>query len=181
MNMDYRTIDTETRVGRQLDGMIGSDNRRAKVVLTTDLQGAKRYHETFELRRWENRDGHVVVTIQVKGFGGSKLYHVNTATGDCRPARDCPADPLLRYAAQSALRFAWTGTVPTPSNGVVEVVEEAVCGVCGLELTDPVSIERGIGPTCAGKSTGTKTITGRRVSPQMAAALHEDGRIEVAS
>lgn len=159
----YQAVNLDARVGRQLDGLIGSSNRRAKVVLTTDLQGAKRYHQTFEMRRWENRDGHVIVTIQVRGYGGDKLFHVNTITGDVREARGCPSDPLLRYAAKAALTFAWTGTTPTPSNGTVTVVEESVCGVCGLELTDPVSIEHGIGPVCRGKQTGTHTITGRKV------------------
>lgn len=160
--LDLRTINTETRVGRMLDGLLGSTNRRARVVLTVDLDGARRYHETFELRKWENRDGHVVVSIQTKGFGGVKVYHVNTVTAALIEARDeRNADALLRYAAQAALRFAWTGTLPTPANGTVSVVEESVCGVCGLELTDPVSIERGIGPTCFGKATGTKTILGR--------------------
>lgn len=34
--------------------------------------------------------------------------------------------------------------------------QEAIeCGVCGLELSDPVSVARGIGPTCYGRLTGS--------------------------
>ena len=33
---------------------------------------------------------------------------------------------------------------------VLEVFHEGVCGKCGRKLTVPESIERGIGPTCAG-------------------------------
>jgi hypothetical protein len=37
------------------------------------------------------------------------------------------------------------------------VFQEAIeCGVCGLELSDPVSIARGIGPTCYGRLTGSQ-------------------------
>jgi hypothetical protein len=30
-------------------------------------------------------------------------------------------------------------------------VESGICCVCGIELTDPKSVERGIGPVCAKK------------------------------
>lgn len=33
--------------------------------------------------------------------------------------------------------------------------EESYCGVCGRTLTDPVSIDRGIGPMCLGQATGS--------------------------
>jgi hypothetical protein len=167
--MDVREINLETRVGRQLEALIGSTNKRAKVVLTVDLQGAKRYHQTFQIRRWTNRQDELILTVEVRGSGDYaagvwpiKVTNVNTATGEVYTAKDeRNADPLLRYAANAALMFAFTGQAPTPANGTVAVVEEAVCGHCGMTLTDPVSIERGIGPTCHGKTTGTKTILGR--------------------
>lgn len=169
-NQDFTRINTEHRAGRMLDGLIGSTNKRGKVVLTVDLQGAKRYHETFQIRRWENRDGHVLLSVEVKGSGdyaagiyAIKVIGINVATGEVYTPRDPRnEDGLLRYAAACAVRFAFEGTVPTPSNGSVTVVEESVCGHCGAELTDPVSIERGIGPTCYGKTTGTRTILGRQ-------------------
>lgn len=37
-----------------------------------------------------------------------------------------------------------------------EVRSEDRCGYCGDKLTDPVSIERGIGPVCYGRVTGSK-------------------------
>lgn len=36
--------------------------------------------------------------------------------------------------------------------------ESGICALCGRELTDPVSIERGIGPVCAGKLSKPKTL-----------------------
>ncbi len=36
--------------------------------------------------------------------------------------------------------------------------ETGVCAICGKELTDPESVERGIGPVCAGKLTQPKTL-----------------------
>jgi hypothetical protein len=38
---------------------------------------------------------------------------------------------------------------------IVEFAESTECAVCGLELSDPVSIQRGIGPTCFGNMTGS--------------------------
>ena len=35
---------------------------------------------------------------------------------------------------------------------------ESQCGVCGRKLEDPISIERGIGPDCAAKPTGTRIL-----------------------
>lgn len=54
--------------------------------------------------------------------------------------------------APSARTFPWflkhisESTLPDK----VEVYHEGVCGMCGRKLTVPASIERGIGPTCAG-------------------------------
>lgn len=172
MNIDLSDeITTEHRAGRMLAGLVdATSNRKAKVVLTCELSGSKTYHQTFVLRSWENDKAETIVTVEVKGSGDYaagvrpiKVMHVNVSQRSIFEARDeRNRDALLIYAAHAALMFAWRNEVPTPTNGTVEVHEEAVCGMCGLELTDPESIERGIGPTCYGKATGRKTITGRK-------------------
>lgn len=40
----------------------------------------------------------------------------------------------------------------------LEIAHEGRCACCGRPLTDPVSIERGIGPDCFAKLTGSKVI-----------------------
>jgi hypothetical protein len=39
-----------------------------------------------------------------------------------------------------------------------ELAEADLCGRCGRELTDPVSIERGLGPDCFGALTGSEAV-----------------------
>lgn len=50
-----------------------------------------------------------------------------------------------------------------PETGNVERVQEASrCGRCFRTLTDPVSIDRGIGPECFGRDTGSQHIAAER-------------------
>ena len=57
-----------------------------------------------------------------------------------------------KYVVRNILVAAQTGVNETTA---FEIFEEERCGVCGLALTDPISIERGIGPTCLGRITGS--------------------------
>lgn len=167
-------IRTDHRAGRMLEAMLGSEHKGAKVVLTTDvmgLDGSSRFHQTFMLRRWVGREGSLMVSVSVAGSGdwacGIKpitMMHLDLTKLVVVEARDARnTDPMLRYAAEAAVGFAFLGEagLPQPKNGSVTVLEESVCGDCGIRLRDPVSIERGRGPICAGKATGTRTILGR--------------------
>jgi hypothetical protein len=69
------------------------------------------------------------------------------ASGDFRPKHD--ADLAYIWAARAVLAFAVDGVVPEQA----DLVASSHCGFCAQPLTDPVSIERGIGPTCMGKLT----------------------------
>jgi hypothetical protein len=174
VNIALNFINTEHRAGRMLEALIASENSRAKMLLTADLKGedgSTRLHQTFAIKRWVGRDGNVMLTLEVEGSGdwnagtrAIKMFHVDAGGGRILPARDPRnEDRLLQYAAQCALVYAWNGSeaLPTPANGTVEVVESDNCGMCGRVLSDPVSIERGIGPECFGRATGGRTITGR--------------------
>lgn len=167
-------INTDHRAGRMLQALCGSENRNAKMLLTTDLKGADgetRLHQTFAIKRWSGRDGMTMLTVEVHGSGdwasgtrAIKMLHVNAGAGRIVEANDDRnKDRLLRYAAECALAYAWIGTegLPTPTNGGVHVVESDNCGMCGRTLTDPESIARGVGPECHGKATGTRTIRSR--------------------
>lgn len=63
------------------------------------------------------------------------------------------ADAYRVYAAQAVGHWL-IHPHTTPGGGIYQESEE--CGVCGRELTDPVSIERGIGPVCLGQLTGSQ-------------------------
>lgn len=53
---------------------------------------------------------------------------------------------LLRYVA---------GAFPGLEDQA-ELAEADLCGRCGQELTDPISVERGLGPDCYGKATNSE-------------------------
>lgn len=73
-------------------------------------------------------------------------------TGEWKPAKG--ADPARVWAASKA--FAWAhGSFDLAEQA--EVFIELSCCYCGKPLTDPVSIERGIGPECYGRHTGSKS------------------------
>jgi hypothetical protein len=78
-------------------------------------------------------------------------------TGEWRSPKsyDDERGPQYRWAAQSVLRYAvsmdeaWVAQF----EGQAEVALASECCVCGKALTDPESIDRGIGPECYGKLT----------------------------
>jgi hypothetical protein len=164
-------INTETRAGRMLDGLVKADHMRGKVVLTVELISAgneRGLHEAFKIKKWEGRDS-FMLSVSVGEYPYSQnVLVVNLASGRVLNARGC-TDPLMRYAAEAALEYAWLGETRKPKNGRIVVEEQSTCGACGRELTDPESIRRGIGPECYGKQTGSKTIRSAR-QPELATA-----------
>jgi hypothetical protein len=179
-------INTDTRVGRQLAALAESDNRRGIVLVTVTVaqaDGGRKYHETFAIRQWHGRDGSRNLSVSVHGSAdwqnGVKpitCLHLNLLSRQAFEGRDERGHrPLIRYAAHAALQYAWTGEVPQPGNGTVEAVEAARCGRCGAQLTDRESIERGLGPECYGKRTGSASI--RSLDRQM--QLVESDAVEV--
>ncbi len=56
------------------------------------------------------------------------------------------------WAADHAARWL-SGDSPSTQ---AHYLEESRCGKCARELTDPVSIERGLGPHCYGEDTGSQ-------------------------
>ena len=61
---------------------------------------------------------------------------------------DSYAKPLLRV-----LRHLYT-TDKLPGNGIVHIISDGKCSVCGRKLTDLESLNIGIGPTCRKKKLG---------------------------
>lgn len=164
-------VQTEHRAGRMLAALLESDHKGAKVVLTVELESASgKYHQTFDIRKWNRRDGATILQVQVKGSadwsaGRPPITVISMDLHDLRflMQQDRRADDrTLTYAAEAALMYAWAGQTKVPKNGSVRVLEESVCGRCGLALTNPESIDIGIGPECAKKVTGTTTILGRK-------------------
>lgn len=73
-------------------------------------------------------------------FKGEKYVHWNKS----RFNRDCPSE----------VAFVWLMARLIQDNlpDSVQVFHHGYCGRCGRLLTTPESIQRGLGPTCAGRS-----------------------------
>lgn len=63
------------------------------------------------------------------------------------------ADPKRAWTGEKVIAFALGGY---PLDHQADVYLATRCCFCGKRLTDPVSVERGVGPECYGKHTGSK-------------------------
>lgn len=179
--MDAVRPNTETRPGRMLDALLRSENESGKLVLTVavaDAAGGSRMHETFQLRKWESRDGskhrlYVSIPSTADWDAGARPLSplvLDLDTGELKAeTRDPRMTPMLAYAARAAWRYATTGEVPTPQNGSITIQEESICGACGLPLRDDTSIELGYGPDCEKRLFGTRRSRSKTMKKGVAA------------
>lgn len=78
-------------------------------------------------------------------------------TGEWRPGKG--ADRARVWTAERVIAAARSGQALAHD---LKVASE--CSCCGRELTDPVSIDRGIGPECLGHVTGSKAAKREKVA-----------------
>lgn len=119
----------------------------AKVTIVSRKSGAR---FTYQIQRKDLEDKRFLHFVSVLNgpdnasdyefigtvFGGDQYRHGTRS----RIAADAP----------SARAFAWAWDhLDSPS---LEIWHSGECSRCGRELTDPASIERGLGPVCAEKS-----------------------------
>lgn len=160
-------ISEDTRLGRMLSaGRLTATvkSKRSGEHMTLTLTCSAKIEN-----RWQHvpfaEATHVFITQGPGGYGAPKIgtYYPKTGKLYIEPRFVSPSIPRtlagLKYTpwGYSLLQ----ALVVAPATGVLEtncheISEANLCGTCGKELTDPVSIERGIGPTCFGKSTGSK-------------------------
>lgn len=147
-------ITQDTRLGRMLAaGRLTATMRSKRTSQHVTL--------TFQCKvkkgKWENAPfaeaSHVFIKMGNGEWGSTKIGTYYPQTGklyfDTR-------DQAWQYAARQTLHSAMTGVNDTEQ---FEITEANFCGKCGKTLTDPVSIARGIGPTCAGAETGSVHYT----------------------
>lgn len=132
-------------------------------------------HLTFRLRArapWTGRDG---IERPADGYwmdlktsyGEWDACGIATEDGQLRPTSRSTGNHTSLYAAHITLALLANARdtnkhqVTLRSRTYTMLLEER-CGKCGRELTDPVSIERGLGPECFGKATGSKRAKGTR-------------------
>lgn len=69
------------------------------------------------------------------------------------PSWDDPRGASYFWAARRVIHWALNGDEEFAAQASVDLAEE--CSHCGRPLNDPVSISRGVGPECYGRSTGS--------------------------
>lgn len=143
---------TDTRLSRQFSAG----------TVTVTLKSAKTgKHITLRFRCMARTDRWVQVPLSEAAF-------VFVSEGSRRVARFRVTDGALvlgnaawsyltdDYARVWAVQQVLAAITPGGEvNTNVEITTASVCGCCNRKLTDPVSIERGIGPECYGKLTGS--------------------------
>lgn len=107
-------------------------------------------------KRWEpcvlDEATHVFVEVPNQGEWNDKVGTFYPRNGRWYDADN--ADPARTWAAKAAAW--WLTNEQYSASGTATFQEQDECARCGLELTDPVSIARGIGPICLGKMTGSQ-------------------------
>lgn len=150
LGADWFPTDT-TREGRmlsagQLEATITSRETGQHITL---LFKSRKRNELGRWKRCSFRDADVVfVEFQRMTIGwlnpkGSKIVQ-KMRTSDAK----------LAWAMQWTLR--WAAGVIDPDLAPARMQSADRCGHCRIKLTDPQSIDRGIGPTCFGKETQSK-------------------------
>ncbi len=154
-------LDTNTRAGRML----------AAGRLTLTFRSPTGTHLTVTAKCRAPKDGQSrwascpeaeakIIIFEVPSGGATWNDRIGKMTARGFTAEP-GADPTRLWCVRQLLRYA--AGQPMPDG--LEVREEDLCGCCGRALTDPVSIDRGIGPDCYGRKTGSKHET-RKQGPQ---------------
>lgn len=144
----------DTRLGRMLAAGRLTATMRSKASgnhITLTFQSKAKIDD-----RWQSvpfyQATHVFISQGGGGFNSVKVGTLYPKKGDLYLNAGFDTAPWL-YAITHTLLAAQTGDVDTEQ---YEIQEASRCGHCGKELTDPISIERGIGPTCLGSDTGSQ-------------------------
>lgn len=146
---------TGTRAGRML--LAGGIEATATLAdgrhVTVQIRTRKRSGRGWTNAALGEQDSRTSVSIL-----GSKVGWLNVE-GGCVLLTLRTRREEYRAAVLAVLHYAAAGLLP---GGVDRVQEASRCGRCFRTLTDPVSIDRGIGPECFGRDTGSQHVAAER-------------------
>ncbi len=137
---------------------------RITVTFTSEATGE---HITVTAKSRKNVDGKwvgcplaeaMVVFFSVPQAGGGWDDKIGKATRGKGFVPAPGADPARVFCAKKLIAFIGGADMPAG----LTAQESECCGKCGRALTDPVSIDRGIGPECFGQLTGSKHETKKK-------------------
>jgi hypothetical protein len=144
-------LDTNIRAARQLAAgrvtITFKSPTGTHITLTAKCRAPKETGNGWETSSIERAK---VIFIEVpndSGYG-DKVGKITSRGFTPDPA----ADKARVWCAEQLLRVVAGQEIP-PS---LDIYVEDTCGKCGRALTDPISIERGLGPECFGASTGSQ-------------------------
>lgn len=105
--------------------------------------------DAWDGRAWFVKDGEVYV--------GMAIVDRDSGLLELRRTRGSTTDRAALYAAGLVVAMLDRKVAVDEVRGhSYQLVAASTCGRCNRELTDPESIERGIGPECYGKQTASK-------------------------
>lgn len=115
-------------------------------------------HLVYRLRKRERGDGYWL-DCREAGFQWTSVG-IATRYG-VRPTKNATTDRAIRYGAEILLGALVQGVRVISAKGdrVYTLHVEDRCGRCGEELTDPLSVEDGLGPTCYEREHGHRRPT----------------------
>ena len=143
------TPTSETRMGRMLAaGRLTATikSKRTGTHITVSFTSKVKTGQ----HKWSNERFAQATHVFINGGQGNKLGTFYPQKGNLYLDTQ---DAAWIYSIMAILNAAQSGVQDTDQ---FEISESDHCGKCGKELTDPVSIARGIGPTCLGAETGSE-------------------------
>lgn len=147
---------TGTRAGRML--LAGGIEATATLAngehVTVSIRTRKRSGRGWANAALGEQDSRTSISVLGSKVGWLNVDETGRLLLTLRTRREEFAEAIrsiFEYAAGTTLR-------PT----VTRVQEASRCGRCFLTLTDPVSIDRGIGPDCLGRDTGSQHVAAER-------------------
>lgn len=153
-NTPVQTVDIDPN--QLLDNDLGLCLAHGRLKAT--ITNADGTHLTVAFKNWKRGDrrrnvpiyeaDRIYVQVPNQTGWGDKIGNVDLSTGLFRP--EPSADPERITAALRILAAALGKDVPE------RIQHPGTCMICGRELTDPESIDRGIGPDCYGSATGSE-------------------------
>jgi hypothetical protein len=126
-------------------------------------------NRTLLKKRYITFEQAAIVCFDVPAHGQGKFDMVGYvhAAQALEVRKNRTADPARYWVAQQVWRYFLTNEL----HPQLELKIEAYCGHCGRALNDPVSINRGFGPECFGKMTGSKHQTRESREPAQESGL----------
>lgn len=154
----FLTPTEQTRAGRML---------RAGRLVATVTSRSTGQHVTLRLRacvknrhgkpRWPTVPFEDATHVFISDYDGERVATFYPMTG--KLWMEAGTSRPVQWTVLALLKYL-AGAFPK-LEAQAELAEADLCGRCGRELTDPVSLERGLGPECYGARTRSRAAATR--------------------